>query len=477
MSFLLTYWGLSLFMLCNLFAAAKLFEKAGKSGSQAFIPGLNFKTALEITGKPVWQLGLLLIPVINFFVFIQMFVDLAKCFGKTGTKDHIFAMFLPPIFLYRLGNDASAQYIGKVREIPKVKKSVAREWSDAILFAVYAASIVRWATFEAFTIPTPSMEGSLLVGDYLFVSKLHYGARTPGTPLQIPLTHQKVEFLGINKTYSDLIQLPQFRLPGFSDVQRYDAVVFNWPADPDHPVDLKTNYIKSCVGLPGETLQIVDQVVQINGEEVAFPANAQFMQTVKTKMELSNNYMLKKHNIPSHSHASGPLFFLSDSQAERLKKDPNITSVERYRQKSNDPDLRTYPLGDSPLDAKLIGNLKKDFYWNTDFYGPLTIPKKGMTVKITPKNVISYYPVIQQYEGNESVEIGSNGLMVNGTAIKEYTFKQDYYFMMGDNRHNSLDSRFWGFVPADHIVGKAVFIWFSKGEEGIRWDRLFNVVG
>ena len=229
MTFLLTYFGLTVFLTLTLMSAHKLFEKAGKTSKEVLTPFINFKVALEITGKPMWYMVFLFIPVANFFVFISMFVDLAKCFGKTDTKDHIFAMLLPPVFLWRLGNDASAKYLGKVDTIPKVKKSFTREWSDAILFAVYAASIVRWATFEAFTIPTPSMEGSLNVGDYLFVSKAHYGIRMPQTVAMIPLLHNRIPILN-TESYLKSPSLKYTRLPAITNVKRNDPFVFNWPA-------------------------------------------------------------------------------------------------------------------------------------------------------------------------------------------------------------------------------------------------------
>lgn len=474
MIFLLTYWGLTIFLLLTLMSAHKLFEKAGKTSKEGITPGLNFKVALEITGKPIWYLVFLLIPVANFFVFISMFVDFAKCFGKTDTKDHIFAMLLPPVFLYRLSGDASAKYLGVVDSLPKVKKSFAREWTDAILFAVYAASIVRWATFEAFTIPTPSMEGSLLVNDYLFVSKLHYGARTPATPLQIPLTHQKVEFLGIDKTYSELIQLPQFRLPGFSEVKRFDAVVFNYPQDePDRPVDLKTNYIKRCVGLPGETLSVENTQVMIDGKAIDNPEKMQYIYRVQATNIISDKVYYKyKISEPQKDYRYNPnsntyTMITNAGTIEKMKSAGLISRVTQDKMSPEDVEAEIYPKNTALLPG------------NRDYFGPLWIPAEGAKIELTKENFYNYSVVIEEYEGNKNVIVDKNTetISINGTTISDYTFKQDYYFMMGDNRHNSLDSRFWGFVPADHVVGKAAMIWLSYDEKGkIRWERLFNFI-
>ncbi len=483
MAFLLTYWALSVFLSLNLIAGYKLYEKAGLKKSDAFVPVLNFLKALEMTGKPKWHAALLLIPVINFFVFISLVVDIARCFGKRDTKDHAFAMLLPPVFLYMLGNDESVEFQAKVQDLDKIKKSSTREWTDAILFAIYAATLVRWATFEAYTIPTPSMEGSLMVGDYLFVSKLHYGARTPKTPLQLPFTHQRIETLDM-KTYLDWIQLPQYRLPGFSEVQRFDAVVFNVPKEGDgpekHPVDLKTNYIKSCVGLPGDVLQVEDQVLSINGEVAPLPENAQhrYSVTLKNNMSLEKvqkEFELSNDNIQGIESIGVYLIDLTQEQVQKIEKHSNVVKVELFKSPKNFTHPGTYP----------NSVFKKSLYaWNADFYGPLTIPAEGMTIELNQDNIIRYFEIISKYEGNEKVEIKGNSLLIDGEAAKEYTFKQNYYFMMGDNRNNSLDSRFWGFVPEDHVVGKAVFIWLSienNSQKGffsrIRWSRLFNFVG
>lgn len=363
----------------------------------------------------------------------------------------------------------------------KKNKSAIREWFDSILFAVIAATLIRWLFFEAFTIPTPSMENSLLVGDFLFVSKLHYGTRTPKTPLQVPLTHQTIWGTNI-PSYTDAIQLPQYRLPGFSDVKRGDVVVFNYPPELQHPVDLKTNYIKRCVGLPGDKLEVRDLQVFTNGVAMVNPPRMENEYFVATTTAVNEEKVFKENGISEyHSYTEsfndtipandqqGYLVFTTVEIAAKLKTFDfvrNITLVKSLKEIS-EPML--YP--NSSL-----------FKWNRDNYGPVTVPKEGMTVSLTPENVAMYGTVIKSYEGNDDVVVDEKSVIIGGKAITSYTFKQDYYFMMGDNRHNSADSRYWGFVPMDHIVGKAVFVWMSIDPDPtsffnkIRWNRLFRII-
>ncbi|MBE9463090.1 signal peptidase I [Dyadobacter subterraneus] len=361
------------------------------------------------------------------------------------------------------------------------KKSAVREWFDSVLFAVIAATLIRWLFFEAFTIPTPSMENSLLVGDFLFVSKLHYGTRTPKTPIQVPLTHQTIWGTNI-PSYTDAIQLPSFRLPGFSDVKRGDVVVFNYPPELQHPVDLKTNYIKRCMGLPGDKLEVRDLQVFANGKAVENPPrmeNEYFVATSTSVNEAKvfkdngisefNSYVETFNDTIATNDQPGYLVYTTVELAAKLKQYDFVKGVTVVKASKEISEPMLYP--NSPL-----------FKWNRDNYGPITIPAKGMTVQLTPENVALYGTVIKSYEGNDKVEITDNTVKVDGKVITSYTFGQDYYFMMGDNRHNSADSRYWGFVPKDHIVGKAVFVWMSIDPAPtsffgkIRWNRLFRII-
>lgn len=358
------------------------------------------------------------------------------------------------------------QYIGLGKKVkPEKPKSKVREWTDAIVFAVIAATIIRWFLLEAFTIPTPSMERSLLVGDFLFVSKMHYGARTPATPLQIPLTHQKIWGTNI-PSYLDWINLPQFRLPGFSEVKRNDIVVFNYPPEFQYPVDLKTNYIKRCVAVAGDVIEVKDMQVYINNEPVDNPEKMQFRYFVKTP-ETINKRVFDKYDISEKYKVNGGyMVFTSPNTASELN---SLQFIKDVKVLEADPEV---------AEARIYPNATK-YPWNVDFWGPITIPAEGMTIDVNDETMTKYGSVIEYYEGHELVEVKEGTLKINGDSFTSYTFKQDYYFMMGDNRHNSEDSRFWGFVPADHIVGKALFIWMSIDPnesffKKIRWRRLFN---
>ncbi|WP_439881051.1 signal peptidase I [Pontibacter sp. MBLB2868] len=348
------------------------------------------------------------------------------------------------------------------------KKSVAREWGDAVMFAVVAATIIRWATFEAYAIPTSSMEKSLLVGDYLFVSKLHYGPRTPSTPLQLPLTHQTIWGTDI-ASYSDAIRLPSFRFPGFSEVKHNDAVVFHYPAEDNHPTDLKTYYIKRCVGLAGDTLKIREGQVYINGKVAENPRERQFEYFVSTDRVLNNDFFKQRDITEAYGAQGGYVVFTSPAKAKQLAALEFINEVALSKHEPGVAEADVFP--QAPTVYK----------WNRDNYGPLYIPKQGATVAINAKTLPLYKRLILAYEHNENAAVHDGKLFIDGKEVNKYTFKQDYYFMMGDNRHNSLDSRYWGFVPEDHMVGKAVFVWMSVDPEAglfdkVRWNRLFSVI-
>lgn len=382
--------------------------------------------------------------------------------------------------------------LGRLRRghTEKKKKTKVREWWESILFAVVAATLIRWLVVEPYVIPTPSMEGSLLVGDYLFVSKFHYGTRTTSTPLQIPLSHQKIWFTDV-PSYVEWIRLPNYRLPGISTITNGDIVVFNVPGleennwgNPDRrswidpPVDLKSNYVKRCVGIPGDTLMIRSNTIFVNGRAMALPAEAQFSYVMRCRDKLRQRVLdelkITGQDIKQSGWAGEEFVYLVCLTKNKLdlikaKAPPVILEISEA-----EPDR------DSVLFPYYNNEPGEHFHqWTEADFGPLWIPRQGATIAINDSTLALYGRTIVEYDHNDNAEIRGASLYVDGVRRTDYTFKQDYYFMVGDNRHNSLDSRFWGFVPADHIVGKPLFIWMSMDAEAslidkVRWGRLFR---
>ncbi len=356
---------------------------------------------------------------------------------------------------------------------PVKKKTIAREWLDAAVFAIIAATIIRTFFIEAYTIPTPSMEKSLLVNDYLFVSKMHYGARLPMTPLAIPFVHHTLPIFN-SQSYSTLIKAPYKRLWGFSDVERNDDMVFNWPQDHENnrPVDKKENYIKRCVALPGDSIQIKERVLYVNGQPAYKPKYQQFLYHVAmypTGYDLSEETQkdLNVYNLDDNGQPIPNMYSLTEDDVKNIKAIPNVV-VRLY-------DTLTGMYKPGMAQADCFPRDTAHFKWNQDNYGTMWIPKKGVTINLTHENIALYRTVITEYE-HHTLDESSFPFIIDGKASSTYTFSMNYYWLMGDNRHNSLDSRFWGYVPEDHVVGKAWFIWMSYGKQGIRWSRLFRSV-
>jgi signal peptidase I len=457
----------------------KLFQKAGRPGWESLIPVYNIYIVLKISGRPWWLLLLLLIPGINLIVGLGIMIDFIKSYGKFKMRQNAAVVLLPFICLPIWGFDKNTRYLGPSasddfyeEHHDELKKSNAREWTEAIIFAVVAATLIRSLFIEAYTIPTSSMESSLLVGDFLFVSKINYGARLPMTPIAFPFAHHTMPLTG-GKAYWDGIKLPYFRLPGFGDVKKGDVVVFNYPMDADsplyRPVDKRENYIKRCQGTPGDTLSLVNAQVYVNGKMAITPPRGQMEYMVRNNGGSFNRQLAFDLHLSDIQQFTNQDFMLNTTarSAALLKQQPDVESVR--------PNMRLRGVYDPEVFPH-----DPHFRWNVDNFGPIIIPKKGWTVKLDSLTLPIYRRAIEIYEHNR-LEVNGNNISINGKATNSYTFKLNYYFMMGDNRHNSEDSRFWGFVPEDHIVGKALFVWMSwdatsPSVNKIRWSRVMRMI-
>lgn len=348
------------------------------------------------------------------------------------------------------------------------RKTKSREWIDAIGFAVVAATLIRTFFIEAYTIPTGSMEKSLLIGDFLFVSKVNYGARAPMTPISFPFAHNTLPKTNL-PSYVEWFSMPFFRLPGLQKIKNNDVVVFNYPNEEGRPVDKKENYIKRCLAIAGDTITIINQQVFINGVAAENPPKMQFKYYVKTDGTSFSEKVIRGLDITEGGPVSNQGDFeipLTKDSREVMRKQYNVLQV----------DSAVQPAGSY---ANYIFPHRESLTWNVDNFGPLYVPKRGDVISLDTINYWIYERAIKVYEHNPTFEMRGNRFYMDGKEITSYTFKFDYYFMMGDNRHNSADSRFWGFVPEDHIVGKALFIWMSwdsngQGMSKVRWNRLFR---
>ncbi|MGB0838270.1 MAG: signal peptidase I [Flavobacteriaceae bacterium] len=458
----------------------KLYQRAGREAWEALVPFYSAVVMMKIINRPSWWVFLLVIPVVNLLMFPVIWVETARSFGHNSTKDTWLAILTLGFYNFYLSYGTDSSYINDRSLKPRTEVG---EWVSSIVFAIVAATIVHTYFFQPFTIPTSSLEKSLLVGDYLFVSKIHYGARVPMTPIAAPMVHDTIPLVGV-RSYAKKPSIPYFRFPGFESIERNDIVVFNWPADtveqffkrPDRkiikPIDKKSNYVKRAVGMPGDLLEVRDGYVFINGEQNVLPSRAhlQFYYDVDTKgQQLSGNAIVNRYHVREGYFNPNDKKYVLNLDQDNLKKvqaNPLVVSTERRIQPAGKGEQGIYPT--------------KDYGWNNDNYGPILIPSKGMVISLTPKNLKIYAKVIKDYEGHDLTTNGDQ-VYIDGALATEYTVEQDYYWMMGDNRQASEDSRYWGFVPFDHVVGKPVFIFLSldankSGFNKIRWDRVFTTV-
>lgn len=457
----------------------KLYVKAGRKSWEALIPIYNGIVLTKIINRPFWWVFLLFIPIINLLMFPVLWVETIRSFGKYKSLDSILVVLTLGFYIYYLNYATNVEHV-KDRSLKS--RTELGEWVSSIVFAIIAATIVHTYFMQPYTIPTSSLEKSLLIGDFLFVSKFHYGARTPMTTVAAPMVHDSLP-LTKAKSFLNKPQLPYFRIPGFQDIKRNEIVVFNWPVDTvrfffdrsnihiNKPIDKKSNYVKRCVGIPGDSLEIKNGYIFINGEKTVLPdrAKTQYMHKVETNGQQLSQSILSRYNITEGSFQGDYyLLNLTDENAVKLKNNPLISSINKLIE----------PKG--PYNKSIFPH-DEQYSWTIDNYGPIYIPQAGKTVDLNSKSLPFYKRIIEVYENN-NLNINGDEIFINGKLATTYTFKQDYYWMMGDNRHNSEDARYWGYVPFDHVVGKPVFIWFSWDTNGegiankIRWDRLFTTV-
>jgi len=509
----------------------KLYLRANRKAWEAAIPIYNAVILMKIINRPKWWVILLFIPVINQLMFPIVWIETARSFGFNKRKDTALVLLTLGFYLFFINYATNSTY--KLNRSLKPRTALG-EWVSSIAFAIIAATLVHTYVMQPYTIPTSSLEKTLLVGDYLFVSKFHYGARVPTTTIATPMLHDSIPTAIVSekntKSYLNKPLLPYLRIPGFQKIKRNDIVVFNWPVDtlvhwmdPSKgtdfkPLDKKTNYVKRCVGIAGDTLEVRDGYVYINGKQNILPdrAKLQFYNKVYSKKGLSTQKLLRYTdkefefiiNFSSQSQFEKVIRYavnnpkkIKDNEFIITTSDEGVPQwiINGYRldikeistkiRKANITDEIAAKLRkDSEVDSvvKVInprGNKGNNMFpqatnlsWNTDNYGPIYIPKKGTTVPLNMNSIPFYERIIDDYENNQLEVIGEH-IFVNGKKSTSYTFKQDYYWMMGDNRQNSLDARSWGYVPFDHVVGKPVLIWFSINEGKIRWERLFTTVG
>ncbi|MBC8034463.1 MAG: signal peptidase I [Chitinophagaceae bacterium] len=502
---LLTVIGITLLLLLlPAFGMFSMFKKASLTPWKAFVPFYNIWVILEVGNRPRHWFFWLFIPVVNWFVILGIYVEFVKLFAKFKFYQHVLTVFVPFIYFIHIGTNKKDKFMG-IATVRAHKKSGTREWLDAAIFAIVAATLIRTFIFEAYTIPTGSMEKTLLVNDFLFVSKLTYGPRIPNTPLSVPFIHATMPGSGSN-SYSELVKIPYTRWFA-TPVKRNDVVVFNFPAgdtvinkdefqslrpyydvmrelgngdvergraviwsNPDEyplvtrPVDKRENYIKRCVAIAGDSLLIRNGLVHINNLAPFFPLHSEAPYDVRTNgQQLDPEVLKEEYNVDMNNgdefavtNTQNVFRMLLTNEAREKMKQTGFTIEPVLNQVS-----RVYP----------FDNYHR---WTEDNFGPIWIPAKGATLKLTEENYAIYERAIRTYENNK-LEKREGKFFINDVPTDQYVFKLNYYWMMGDNRHQSQDSRYWGFVPEDHIVGSAWLIWMSY-DKGIRWNRIFKKI-
>lgn len=487
------------------FGLAKMFQKAGVAPWKAYIPFYNTWVMQELAKRPKHWVFWQLIPVVGWFISPGIFIEFVKLFGKFTLGQHTLASLFAPFYFPYLGYSDKVRYIGP-EGVKHYKKAGWREWVDAAIFAIVAATLIRTFIFEAYTIPSGSMEKSLLINDFLFVSKFSYGPRIPNTPLSIPFVHNYIPGSD-RKSYSELIKLPYIRWFA-TPIKRGEVVVFNFPAgdtvinreeyqskkpyydvirelhngntelgrreilmQPEeypiavHPADKSDNYIKRCVGIAGDWVQVKNNIVWINNQQENIPQNAVIRYIVTTKGETTAESLVAEYGLDINPEKGEFYPINANTYIMGLKVED--------RKKLESKGFTIVPYVDEGAKA-FVFPYHLNYQWTRDNFGPVWIPKKGASLPLTPENYAVYERAIRVYEKNDFY-MKDGKFFLDGQPTTSYTFKMNYYWMMGDNRQGSQDSRYWGFVPEDRVVGKAWLIWFSW-EGGPRWNRLFRTV-
>lgn len=521
----------------HFFGTWKLYVKAGRKAWEAAIPIYNAIVLMRIINRPKWWVILLFIPIINLLMFPVLWVETIRSFGRSTLWESWAVVLSLGLYSYYVNYGLDVKYVENRDLHPRTAMG---EWVSSIVFAVVAATLVHTYFIQPYVIPTGSLERTLRVGDLLFVSKFHYGARTPMTAIAAPMVHDTLPFIGA-PSYLNKPQIPYFRLPGFKDIKRKEIVVFSWPADTVRqffvaekgvrkPIDKKSNYVKRCVGIPGDSIEIRDGYVYVNGKQLELPdrAKPQFdyvaysNKGVSSKMlvesgvadfnriyiaqSLNRNQQIALANNGYRAYQQGQAFqILADMNGippdfvrqhrlalqEVTNRERLVTLTQEMKEKLAKNSAIDSLVRDIEPKGKWSPNLfpqNRDYPWNYSNMGPIYIPEKGKTVELNLKVLPLYKKIIREYEGNTLSVLG-NEISINGEVVDSYTFKQDYYWMMGDNRDHSEDSRAWGYVPENHIVGTPIFIWMSfdnftdaAGRVNKfwkwkpRWDRIFTTV-
>lgn len=549
----ITSWIITILVISTLHAICtwKLYIKAGRKAWEAFIPVYNGIVLMQIINRPKWWIFLLFLPVINLLILPVIWIETLRTFGKKTTADMWLGVITFGLYIGYVNYTQDVSYEAKRDTKPATK---ALDTLGSLTFALIVATFVHTYFIQPFVIPTSSLEKTLLVGDFLFVSKFHYGARTPMTPIAAPMVHDSIPLVK-KKSYVSKPQLPYFRFPALQNIERNDIVVFNWPIDTVRmfrensfekqykPIDKKSNYVKRCVGIPGDNIEIKNSDLYVNGKLVTLPSRSkvQFSYKVKFKKDAQfdiNQLLQDLSSTDSYLIDADTTYIINSLTNDNVAKLQNSGLVEKIEKNlnSNDKDKDyiltidtskdcsdvenalnnlyqnrggvkynkeegravVYRISDDILNAfkqfksvkkaepiyEIFPNSKEYANWNVDNLGSIKIPQAGKTVSLNLKTLPFYKMVIADYE-NHKLEVIGNTIKIDGKVATTYTFEKDYYWMMGDNRHNSEDSRYWGFVPADHIVGKPIFIWMSFDLDNVfhknfldrfRTDRFFTTV-